>query len=413
MQLKKRPLLIPQYMNSFRCLGTDCDDSCCIGWLVFIDRHTYKKYQKIKSSGMKRELDKNIARNRNNPTDDNYAVLHMRQDNSCPFLSGERLCRIQMELGEDFLSEVCCTYPRTANMVDQILEKSATMSCPEAARLALLNPKPMEFEMTEEAADVRNILIKRLNCFSPDQDGKPERYFQELREFTVDLLQNRHYSLEERLIILGMFYQNAANAIKEGSLASMPDLILEYRRLVDRGIFSEEIAKIPALISVQMKLLKELADQRVALGVSSPRYLELFAQFIHGIQYTGEDSVEEMAGRYQQAQEKHYAVFMTNNGYILEHYLVNYAFKNLFPFSGKSDIFDNYVMLVIHYAMIKLHLIGIGAFHEGLSQGLVIKFIQSFAKMVEHNEKYLDQVFALLEENGYSSMAYMAILIKN
>lgn len=76
-------------------------------------------------------------------------------------------------------------------------------------------------------------------------------------------------------------------------------------------------------------------------------------------------------------------------------------------------MFDNFIMLILHYSLIKLHLIGMARFHKGLTEDVVIALIQSFAKSVEHNSIFLDRAFKLLKENGYSSMAHMAILIKN
>jgi lysine-N-methylase len=54
-----------------------------------------------------------------------------------------------------------------------------------------------------------------------------------------------------------------------------------------------------------------------------------------------------------------------------------------------------------------------GAFHKGLNLELVIKLIQSLAKTVEHNQQYLDEIADLMRKNGYNTMGYMAILIKN
>ena len=98
----------------------------------------------------------------------------------------------------------------------------------------------------------------------------------------------------------------------------------------------------------------------------------------------------------------------------MENYLVNYVFKNLFPFSGEKHIFDNYVMLIVHYAMIKMLLIGMAGFHkEKFKTEHVIKLIQSFSRTVEHNSAYLKKVNKLLRDNKFNTMPYMAILIKN
>ena len=45
---KKRRVLMPQYMAKFRCIGSECEDSCCVGWRVTVDEDTYKKYRRVK-----------------------------------------------------------------------------------------------------------------------------------------------------------------------------------------------------------------------------------------------------------------------------------------------------------------------------------------------------------------------------
>ena len=99
---------------------------------------------------------------------------------------------------------------------------------------------------------------------------------------------------------------------------------------------------------------------------------------------------------------QYYQPLMQQHEYILENYLVNYVFKNLFPVNGEKHIFDNYVLLIVHYAMIKMLLIGMAGFHKenfGIDQ--VIKLIQSFAKVIEHNNVYVKQAFQLLKGEQY------------
>jgi lysine-N-methylase len=400
-------------MHSFRCIGSNCEDCCCIGWQVNIDHSTYKKYQRVREEELRPDLDKYVGRIRSQASEINYAKFRLNDDPRCPFLNEGRLCRIQLKLGESYLSDVCRTYPRINNMVNDALERSAEMSCPETARLALLNPEPMEFDEIDEVMEIRYMITKQLHTHKSAAANRPERYFVELRAFTIQVLQYRLLSLTERLIILGMFYRKALELIEDAGADEIPRLIASYTNLIESGTLQEELAVIPVQVALQMELLKELTDERIFRGVNNPRYLECFNEFLYGLQFTAEATVEEVAGRYQEAETKYYRPFMDQRQYILENYLVNHVFKNLFPFSSEQNIFDNYVMLVVHYALIKMHLIGLAAFYQGLSDELVIKLIQSFAKIVEHNKQYLKQIFDLLKQNDYTTMAYMAILIKN
>jgi len=411
---KNRTLLVPSYMQQFACIGSTCEDSCCIGWRVSIDQKTYKKYNKVRDPQMKAQLDKYIKRNRNSPTEENYAKIVLAEDASCSFLNEEKLCTIQLTLGEDLLSNICTTYPRTSNIINELLEKSATISCPEAARLALLNPNGIEFDEIEEDFSVRNRISKVRNTSDKDVAQTAQQFLWEFRIFSIQVLQNRNYTLEERLIILGLFFQKADEYMIAERVQELPDLMASYTTLIEEGAFREHLASIPASAAIQMKMLKELTDERVVAGINSQRYMDCFGELLFGLQYDSDSSVEQIAERYSAAYKNYYAPFMDKHEYILENYLVNYVFKNVFPFGGGFGLFEEYVMLVIHYSMIKLHLIGMAGFHkEEFNTDHVIKLIQSFAKVVEHNMFFLKNVLELLKKNEVTTMAYMTILIKN
>ncbi|OAB42940.1 flagellin lysine-N-methylase [Paenibacillus glacialis] len=411
---KPRSMLVPSYMQKFNCIGSACEDTCCAGWQVTIDKNTYKKYNKVRSE-LKSALDNHVKRNRTSKSSEDYAKIVLNSELSCPMLNDKKLCSIQLKLGESYLSNTCATYPRVSNEVNGILEKSATMSCPEVARLALLNPNGIEFDETEEPADIRLSIKNRLDTKVGQQPQvQLQQYFWELRIFSIQTLQNRNFSLADRLIILGMFYQKVEQYIQDGQIQEIPQLIASYTVMVEGNGLANMLTDIPVLSTIQMELLKNLIDTRMSHGVRNQRYIDCFGELLHGIQYAKESSVEEISSCYQVAYNDFYLPFMSKHEYILENYLVNYVYLNLFPLGNGSDIFEEYIMMVIHYAMIKMHLIGMAGYHkENFGVEQIIKLIQSFGKVIEHSPLYLREVRELLRKNEYNSMAYMAILIKN
>lgn len=410
---RTRPLLIPQYMQQFSCIGSACEDSCCVGWRVDIDEETYKKYNRVRDQELAPLFDKKVTRNRSNASSQNYAKIKMNQNGSCTFLNEESLCKIQLKLGEDYLSNTCAIYPRVTNEVNGITERSATVSCPEIARLALLNPNGIEFDEIEESVHTRSKIGKKLDTNDKKFSHKPQKYFWELRIFTIQVLQNRAYTLSERLIILGMFYQKAEEYISNEQLENIPQLIASYTTIIEEGSLKESLNNVPVQPTVQMELVKELADQRFMKGISNQRFRECYTEMMVGLKYITGTPFSEVAQAYPDVYQTYYKPFMDEHEYILENYLVNYVYKNTFPFGGFPSIFDEYVMLVVNYSLIKLHLIGMSGHHKGLTEDLVIKLIQSFSKTVEHNQLFLKGLFDLLKKNNFTTMPYMAILIKN
>jgi len=411
---KTRKVVQPKYVEKFQCIGPACEDSCCIGWRVDIDKNTYQTYRNCSDKQLRPQMNEKVTRNRSDAKIKNYAKINLNEDGSCPFIDVDKLCAIQRKLGEGMLSVTCTTYPRTTNLVGGVLEKSLTVSCPEAARVALLNVDAMHFDLIEEDVSVRNSTHLTLDSDDIKLAHRPQRYVKELRIFAISLLQDRSYLVWQRMIILGMFCNNINEHVTACKVSDIPVLIGTYQNRLDNDIFRGVFDSIPPQITVQMELMKELTDERIFGGIRSKRFIECYSEFLQGIDYTAQTPKEDIGVRYLEAYDKYYKPFMDGNEHIMENYLVNYVFMKLFPIHAEKHVFDNYVMLVVHYAMIKMLLIGMAGYHkEKFGTEHVIKLIQSFSKVIEHANIYVKEAFKLLKEGNMNTLAYMTILIKN
>ena len=400
-----REILIPEYLTKFSCIGASCEDTCCAGWKVAVDKTTFQKYRNISKPGIKEELKKYITRERSNPSDFSYGKIKMTENNVCTMLTEDGWCKIQAELGEEFLCHTCSVYPRIIKEVDNRLEKSLTPSCPEAARLLLLNEAGINFIIDEEQTK-KNILVDA----KLDSEEKP--HFWELRMFTIEMLQNRKQSLDVRLIVIGMFFQKIGEIpIKDWAIQLEP-VMTRYKNIINDEEQIQLLLNLPENLSFQMNMAKELLSYRLMGGISSQRYLDCVNDMINSLQLNDETDINDSILLYKRFYTEYYVPFMREYEYILENYAVNYVFKNLFPFD-QPNLFESFVMLSVNISIIKLHLIGMAGHHKGLTTELVIKLIQSYAKTIEHNVSYLQNVREMLNESGYSTMAHMIVLLKS
>lgn len=407
-----KKVLMPAYMKDFQCIGSNCEDTCCKGWRVDIDKKTYKKYKNIKDKEIRDIIDKHVVRNRKDVTDLKYAYISLgKQGMMCPLLNEEGLCGLQLVLGEEYLSETCAMYPRTINVVDGVFEVSASLSCPEAARLALLNEKGIDFFETEEKLKIQ--FIRALINTQDNMEDSVYRYFWDLRVFTIMVLQERKYKLWERLIVLGVFYQKLQECIDNGQAEKVREIINLYTNIIKNKDLQDQLKAIPVKYDIQIEILKRLVDERYKMGIANTNFIKQFAKFLLGINFEKDTEYEEIVNKYNEAYNTYYEVFMDRYEYILENYLVNYVFKELFPYNKSSNVFNAYVMLVLHYSSIKMFLIGIAAHDKGLTEESVISLIQAYNRTIEHSVDYLENVNKYIIDKGYDTLAHMAILIKN
>ena len=413
MDTKMHKILIANYLKKFHCIGGACEDCCCVGsWLVSVDKATFFKYRNLPPGPIKELLEKNVVRNRQNPSDENFARVKFTKNNQCPFLSEDHLCLIQSNLGESYLCKVCRIYPRFSNILDGRIEKVATVSCPEAARVALMDPEGIRVEETFEAVDTP--LIPKYRLSAEELSRGLGKYLYELRALTVEVLQNRKYDLWKRLMILGLFYQAVQKSVDSGGTAEIPVIIEKYKNMAVSGVFQDAFADIPSATVVQRKILKQLVDERLLVGKVESRYFECLTEVLFGLGFVENASEEQLEKAYQEALADYFPSFMQQYGYVMENYLVNYALKNLFPLGKEKRVFDNYVVMILHYSLLKIHLLGMLRFHgQNLNRDHIIKLIQSFAKVVEHTPAYVKRIFQLVKDDQMNNLSYMAILIKN
>jgi lysine-N-methylase len=112
------------------------------------------------------------------PGGDEAAQLKFLPNGDCSMLDGAGLCRVQRRFGHEELFEVCATFPRYFNQVDDELELFGTLACPEVARLALLSDDGFETATVTLDAPPR----KLRNRF-----GTEAPYFQPYREVRATL----------------------------------------------------------------------------------------------------------------------------------------------------------------------------------------------------------------------------------
>ena len=120
-----------------------------------------------------------------------------------------------------------------------------------------------------------------------------------------------------------------------------------------------------------------------------------------GMQWTMASTMEELAARLDASFSGPYSLFRAQHEYMLEHYLVAYVFRSLFPFGSQSvnrklaehhfehSISRQYQLMVVDFVVIETLLAGLAAFY-GAAFGVpeALKLIQSATKTFEHSLSY-------------------------
>lgn len=389
MENKKQMIIAPSYIKNFSCIGGTCEDTCCAGWHIAIDEETYKKYKKVKDKTMQARLNKELVQKKSEISKEHVAKIKLK-NGRCAFLNKEDWCDIYSQLGEGYLSHTCTLYPRTINKINDTLEYSMTFSCPEACRHILLSPEGIKFEAVEEGWQVQTISADiKLTA----KGIKWQDYLVVLRKWMIELIQDRNYSLERRLDLLGQEVTKLNQIILHGGVKKIEQTLKQLRQdrtSLSQGNLVEDEMKVSKEAIALAKYLESFSKDK---KLKSDRYMECLKEALVGLGFDedGKIVLEEAKALYIKGMNQYYRPFLDKKSYILENYLVNYIFERCIPLDGNT-LLESYERMALYYKLIRVHLVGLANHNQGLTEEKIVKFIQSFSKVFDHNDEYFKGV---------------------
>lgn len=202
---------VPDYYDEFECIAGECEDTCCAGWQIVIDKESLKKYWK-ETGPYKAKLHKSI----------DWLQKTFRQDKNkrCAFLKDDNLCEMYQKLGEKSLCKTCQSYPRHTEEFENVREISLSLSCPVVARMLLERKEPVQFQ-SEEREGEEEFAGFDLFLYSNLLDA---------REILFSILQDRTMPIETRMVLcLGLAY-DMENRVRSGNLFSCDMVFQRYEK---------------------------------------------------------------------------------------------------------------------------------------------------------------------------------------
>ncbi len=370
-------IFLPKYMIGFKCISSRCTDTCCAGWDINIDEDTYNKYNN--STGLFKELLKNkFIENKDEHESFNHGFMVLKDENRCPFLNSNMLCDIHGELGEENLCITCKSYPRVFNIVDGVYEKSGLPSCEEICVRAFLNKEKMEFIEAEEDVEEKNIEIRRI-VDSEAFEGTESllQYFWDIRVISINIMQSRGFSIEERLNIIKNFYKQIEILLNSHEFDSIEELLED---------FNDESIKYESIKGIEFKESNEfyisIAEDDLVRNIKSLRLKECIKEYKDGI------LTQNNICKYLENTPKYFNK-LEEYSYVLENYLVNQIFKDLIPFNLGESLMKSIKVLNNSYRVIKAYVIGIAInSQKEITEEQIIRVIQSLSKDIEHNKVF-------------------------
>ena len=402
------------YYDEFACTGPECDDSCCKHWLIYLTKREYLNFKKMDCSPQLKAVINSAFKKEKHGDDQRYALMDLREDGSCPFLGEDRLCMMQKEKGESVLTVVCSTFPRHWRKVGRdVIAFSLTPTCYHVVELLMKHPEGIS--LAEGEYDGKNKWINRGawtgGILSENAGTLP--YIWSIKTAQLDILQNREFTISERLLILGYYTKKACEYLKDSpeKLGQLGAMMLDSelcRKIADSLKTPQN--DIQAMSKSNDMLFKMVIEVRTkAPDHRITRIMNVIADSVE-LEYEPKDDGTYNVSCSIEACTKNlelYRKIEEERPYIIENLLASLAFA---AFSADEDaLWADYFSLAVLYNFFK---IGIAAFlPESYTDKELAMAFTNIVKILLNAGIAKDKVMQDFAKNGKNSLSYVAFLI--
>lgn len=432
---------VPNYFNEFKCIASECEDTCCAGWEIVIDDETHKRYENVEG-----ELGE-ILRSKIVKSDgENIFLLN---NGNCSFLNEKKMCEIYINLGEDHLCYTCQQFPRYTEEFLDLKEVGLSLSCPEAARIILRKAENTTFNLSEEdkcesktqkeleydlSLSCENISssncnlckssnlrdsengkcfnlsentecfhLKNSECNNSEMDSltEDEDYFDEgideevlsefleCRNIVFNIIERNDLDLGTKAALALEFVKEVQNKIDLGEMDEIPELMEEYRDENFINTLVKELESFKGKESIKHKNLCEylkIYKSIKHINSNDPLGLEKALKYFEGN--------EEFYLRKHKEFNEYYKENLYKFKNILVYFIFRYFMKAIFDYDVSAKI----KLGIISTLMIKeLAVVRFIENNNEFTEEDIVEVSRIYSKDIEHSDENIENLQEIFE----------------
>lgn len=406
----------PRYFGDFHCIGGSCTNTCCANWRIDWKKEEIDKV--INAPGCSEEL-KALMESSFLQVKDNLYAVDPRHP-YCPLLTEDKFCRIQRELGAEYLSNTCSVYPRRFIVAGDVCYRVCNMSCPAVVDKMLNDEKSMDLVNVpvKEKVQLKGVLQNTPELLKKHPELK---YRGELLEFFYEIISDKKNSIETSLILGALAAQTLTKLIENENYDTIPDAVKNIRSQLHNSAQLKKIEEIKPNYSIKLRAAVEIS-KAISTKISIPAFL---------IKSDGTLNIE----MYLQGELRLLKTF-ADRQFFLRNIALNLLLEFALPFKlPDRTIFENYSAFVTAFALFKLNVISAAELAELEPKPRIVssnssinatvvtnvgasaeKYVNKSAALinrnVSHNDNNIIKMIDELKERKFTSPAYLALLIK-
>lgn len=394
-------IFAPSYIKDFLCIASACPRTCCSRWTVTMDKEKYEKLLSCPDDLMRESFEENIVKFQDKAR---YARVKFNEEGNCPYLNEDLLCNIQLRLGEPYLPNACA-YPRRAYLINGNWEQSMVLSCPVSADDALFNPEKMKFEEFE--AEKPELYVK-FDC-----DYGYEK-FKTVRDFMIEIIQDRTSPFWIRLLFLGIFIKRVYNADFDKTI----DGIDSFKNYIKQNEQAERFYNIKPDYAEQFALISYMLEE-TSKRPPVKEYGELLADCAIGLNKADTGKADGYINVTQGFQE-----YLNEIDLVFENYFANEIFKAAPAVCGLYEnergeiekdgerLFKTYLEWCALYRLNYFQFACLFNYLNVLDENNIVAAVNLTCRATTtHDKTFFDALTKHMLENGYEDVDKIAELI--
>lgn len=235
-----------------------CGTCCRNDWMVTLDKTCYDRNRRLfQTLEHDIEFERAFQPLPGQVGPGEYAYIVKQPNGACWFLGEDQLCRLQRQAGHSHLDSVCQTFPRYPMNTARGIELTLSFSCPAVLEMACRtqpialirsDSPPLPFD---EEGCVAEVFPKQKPL------GSVLRYYFELEQHLIDIVQCRTMPLEQRIDMLRKTVSLLENQHADETVQSQLDSVFRanYESMDRQAASSRNDRLSPADILIENMLV--------------------------------------------------------------------------------------------------------------------------------------------------------------
>lgn len=407
------------YFPEFKCLMDKCNYTCCYHWRIDIRKPDYMKIKNLRTS---KDLKEKITYCFKRIKDDSspaYARMVLNEEGYCAFLTEDRKCGLQQECGYTILPEVCKVFPRASNISPYTVEDYCSTGCEQTVNLLLERPQGLQLIETKDMK--KNFNMNEQVLAYKIEKNPALQYYKEIQMLFMGILQNRKYTLSQRIILMGFAARDLDNVTNQQQALAFLQKSLSLLQYSDET--KKQLEQMQNNLEAGRNLGLKPVLQQMILHKGKNEADRYFVKAIENIcnnldleiQLKG---TEEGETYYIHLNTKKYeeAVEHFNNlkytGYFMENLMVNILFQIQFPLNWKREdmtVWNQYLQFCLQYNIFRVICTAYMSNTEEKKD--LVHIVTLCSRILCHSEELKAALLKQWKENGLDTLAHIAYLI--